>query len=177
MTESLAELVSRVSAFERRSVPEESRFGHPRALSEKVDPGSGRLREFFGSTVIAALSQRDCPWIGALRDDLHRRMGHALAEPLHLSTMHPTICDLRSSVDVAEVSGAVFQTLDAVEGLVAQAKGTGAIRWKAHAVFNLMNTSVALGLVPATEEDHERMVRLRRLFESFTGDAPYTPPM
>ena len=69
----------------------------------------------------------------------------------------------------------VFQTLDAVEGLVAQAKGTGAIRWKAHAVFNLMNTSVALGLVPATEEDHERMVRLRRLFESFTGDAPYTP--
>ncbi|BDA65377.1 hypothetical protein [Actinomyces capricornis] len=93
-SESLEAMVERVCGFQRDSVPDESTFGYPPGLAQKVDPATGSFTGFFGSTVIAWVPPQDAAWMGGLCTDLHGAMGGALAEPLRRETLHLTICDL-----------------------------------------------------------------------------------
>lgn len=175
LPESLEAMVERVCGFQRDSVPDESPFGYPPGLAQKVDPATGSFKGFFGSTVIARVSPQDAAWMGRICADLYEAMGGALAERLCRETLHLTICDLWSSPVAEQVSGRALEAIPPVSAVVSRARGGQDMAFTVNAVFNLMNTSVCLGLVPASRDDHEAVMSIRRSLADLVPVPAFTP--
>lgn len=135
-------------------------------LGEKVDL-DGKLLPFPGNTVVFLLDEDTKAALGQVQENLHRRCGHMLAEPLEPSTFHMTLHDLANG-----------QLLSQRENMAAQAKIAldeirGAklppIPMKATWTFNMVSTSIVLGLAPQGED---AWARLDSLYERFQQIRP-----
>ncbi|WP_281861326.1 hypothetical protein [Salana multivorans] len=174
-TESLAEMTARVAAFQVDSVPREPALGLPETLRDKVAPGTGELRPFFGSTVAYFLEDDDERLLADVAAELRAVHGPGLAAPLPADSLHVTLHDLHASADLAEVASRIFLDGPRAATRLATACGLGPVRMRATTVFNLLNISVVVGLVPATPDDHARLVAGRALFDDLVRAPSFTP--
>lgn len=175
MAETLPDMLERISAFQHDSVPDEITFGLAPAVLAKVMEQSGKYLPFYGNSVIYYLDDDALALCDQALDFLDQRLGGWLSQRLQPDSMHITLTDLRASADLTQVAAQVFLDDPIFSNLLRSIPRSAAIELRITAVFNLMNTSIAVGVAPATAADYERLMAARRLFELPASEMPYTP--
>jgi len=173
--ETLAQMTARVSTFAFDSVPYEPSFGLPKSLNSKVIPSSGELAPFYGNTIVYELDAEVIAELDEITDSLYEEFAASLCTRISPDTYHLTLHDLHSSPQLPKVAANVFTDTPRALQLVDRARIVGPIAMRCTCVFNLVNTSIVVGLLPITDEDCERLAQARALFDEITPAGLFTP--
>lgn len=173
--ETYESLNQRIASFQVESVPHETVFRLSPALADKITPYSGEYKPFFGDTVAYFLGQEGRDMIATVMNVLYERFGASLSVPLPLEISHVTLHDLRAGNSIEPIWREMELTAKRLKQLVREARRLGAIRTVGTAVFNLMNTSIAIGLTPENRGEHQKLLHARTLFDEIVPSALYTP--
>ncbi|RTE49203.1 hypothetical protein [Actinobaculum sp. 352] len=173
--ENLHEFTERINSFQTDSVPDEPTFGLPPSLAEKIAPQTGMLQPFHGDTVAYFLDDDAQKLIGSLAKDLHTHFGESLSVPLPVEMAHVTLHDLHASPNRELVWPSMQSGLAIATELVARARAIGPIRTRCTAVFNLVNTSVVVGITADDEAEHRKLLQARALFDEIVPSERFTP--
>lgn len=196
--ESYADFLSRISSFQKADFSfGVERFFPSDSAKSKVDETSA-FRDFFGDTVVFNLNDEQKHFIKEhFIAPLYIAAPECLAEQLNERTLHMTLHDLNASNNCdASFLQKMFETEILLSEVVRQANiQPQTITMTTTFVFNMVNTSLVLGLLPKTDRDHHNLMYLYSLVESvhslpypltphitlayfnhseFTGDSLYT---
>lgn len=143
----------------------------PPGLKDKV-ADDGRLRPFFGDTVVVPLSDDEMGSLERLQTRLRERLDDLLAEPLDAETFHVTLHDLvagTSSETVRPVvqahRTAVAERLRVIRETLEKHPEQARVKLVATAVYPSVNTSIVVGLAPASDPDFRILINLYNVFE------------
>ena len=139
------------------SMPQWGDFTTNPNLRKKVDD-EGKLLPFLGNTVVFLLDDDTKEKLRQLQEELYRAAPDMLAKPLQMSTFHMTLHDLANGAPgqpglddyMRYAQKKVYQILPGW-------KDTAPLRMKTTWLFNMVNTSIVLGLKPADEESWHRL--------------------
>ena len=148
-----------------RSLPETGDFTTNPGLEKKVSP-DGALLPFRGNTAVFLLDSRTRRALSALRDKLYAAAPDMLAHPLSADTFHMTLHDLANGVPGEP-------TLDAEMARTAALARPLLDRWRKGSpmvmegtwVFNMVSTSLVLGLKPLDSDCEDRLDTMYQALE------------
>lgn len=158
------------------SLPEDSLETRP-GLRAKVSEG-GSLLPFAGNTTVFLLEYAARAAIMPLQQRLYEAAGHMLAEPLPPDTFHMTLHDLANGTPSPETHHWMARTATAARVILEELKSEDnrPLYMKATWTFNMVNTSIVLGLAPADEETEKRLCHMyARLNAVVPLDYPLCP--
>lgn len=161
--ESYDAFLNRIFSFEKQDFS----FGVERvepsaSVKDKVNEDR-TFRYFIGDTVVFDLEDSQKSFIqNHYVEPLYRVAEDCLAEKFNERTLHMTLHDLNSS---AQNDSRVMQRMFETEVALAQRLHEANIRAErinmvTTCVFNMVNTSLVLGLKPKTKEDYEKLMKL-----------------
>ena len=134
-----------------RSLPMQSDFRTNTNLRKKVNE-QGNFLPFYGNTVVFDLDEATKTALLSLQEELYRKAGWMLAQKLDSETFHMTLHDL---VNAPELTDALRYRMQEAEvkakPILESWKEQQPLRMKATWLFNMVNTSIVLGLAPADE--------------------------
>lgn len=150
--ETLKEYKDRVYSFMKNEISEEKEFHTHAGLSGKVSE-DGLFRTFAGDTVVFLLDDNIKSVMKEYQNIFYEQCPEILAERIDPSTFHITLHDLCSGWPSEELWHQSQQNLTAVMPVLSgfQRKYASLLHVRPVAVFNMMNTSIVLGLEPADE--------------------------
>lgn len=135
-------------------------------LRKKVDDG-GNLLPFVGNTVVFLLDDDTKEALWKLQESLYRAAPDMLAHPLQMSTFHMTLHDLANGQpDQQGLREHMEDTRAQATRLLSQWKNAPPLQMKATWLFNMVNTSIVLGLAPADESSWHRLDEMYMALES-----------
>ena len=165
------DFLMRVSAFEVAEIDLGKSYFRGRAsLGDKID-GENRLKPFYGDTVVFDLDEAVKNRISHIVDKLYSAAGDCLAERLSGSTLHMTLHDLSNGGNLDLLRGKMAENEEKIRRVSLPSR---TIRMKSTFVFNMVNTSLVLGLVPADEGEYKKLMEL---YEVFDGILPSKYPL
>jgi 2'-5' RNA ligase len=176
MDETLEQMVLRTRRFQNDSVPHEQTLSIAPGVREKVEAESGRFLPFFGSTIIYFLDTECRRQLQEVITQLHAVHRENLSTPLPSDSLHVTLHDLRSSQNLGEITNDMNQEHLGALHLVAEAKKVGSIEMSITTVFNLVNTSIVVGLLPTTQADCEKLLNARGIFDALVPSTYFYTP-
>ena len=136
------------------------------SLSNKVDP-DGSFRPFFGSTVVFSLDARTKFALAGLQRGLYCEVGQMLAQPLTADTFHMTLHDLvNGSVHSEALARDMERVKDQVLPLLQIWQNEPPLQMRATRTFNLVHTSVVLGLEPSDADSWRQLDRMYQELEA-----------
>ena len=149
------------------------------SLSNKVDP-DGSFRPFFGSTVVFSLDARTKFALAGLQRGLYCEVGQMLAQPLTADTFHMTLHDLvNGSVHSEALARDMERVKDQVLPLLQIWQNEPPLQMRATRTFNLVHTSVVLGLEPSDADSWRQLDRMYQELEAVVplgyGLTPHIP--
>ncbi len=136
--------------------------GRP-SLLDKIDENN-RLKDFFGDTVVFELDEETKAVIGKIVDEIYEAAPECFAERLKNDTLHMTLHDLSNSPSYEAVKGEMAKNQARIEG-ISKNFGSHIIRMRSSFIFNMVNTSLVMGLVPVDEAEHEKLMALYGLVD------------
>lgn len=149
-----------------RSLPEWGDFSTNPNLRKKVDEAGGFL-PFYGNTAVFDLSDETKARLRELQEELYRAAGWMLSKKLVPATFHMTLHDL---VNGPERSGALCRGMMEAEEkarpILARWRGQPPLRMRTTWLFNMVNTSIVLGLAPADGDSWRRLDEMYTALES-----------
>lgn len=138
------------------SLPRED-FATSPGLRRKVGP-EGELLPFYGCTAVFQLPEAARRALSGLQARLYSAAGRLLAQPLEPGTFHMTLHDL---VSHPELTGELLRRMEEARALTQPLLDSWRcgppLRMRATCLFNMVNTSVVLGLAPADGESWRRL--------------------
>ena len=139
------------------SMPQWSDFTTNPNLHKKVDD-EGNLLPFVGNTVVFLLDDDTKEQLRQLQEELYRAAPDMLAKPLQMSTFHMTLHDLANGTpDQPGLSDYMNYTQKRASQILPNWKADDPLRMKTTWLFNMVNTSIVLGLAPADEDSWHRL--------------------
>lgn len=148
-----------------RSLPEWGDFSTNPNLPKKVDE-AGNLLDFVGNTVVFLLDEKTKDALAELQESLYYWGSEMLAQPLERSTFHMTLHDLANGKPGQEgLEAWMAHTREGAQALISQWKNQPPLRMKATWLFNMVSTSIVLGLAPADGDSWERLDRMYTALE------------
>lgn len=138
-------------------------------LLAKVSP-QGQLLPFSGNTVVFLLRQETKQRLQQIQTRLHQQCGEILAQPLAPDTFHMTLHDLANGDLLSRQEEMAAQARKCLDEL--RAADLPAIPMQATWTFNMVNTSIVLGLEPAVEEAWQQLSGLYLHFQQ-VRNLPY----
>ncbi|MGN0298812.1 MAG: hypothetical protein ACI4C1_06505 [Lachnospiraceae bacterium] len=173
MTETLKQFKNRVYGFEYNSIylDEAGCFQTKDSLSNKID-AEGKMCPYIGNTMVFILNKnheqieylrKRITW---MQDILYAMCHKMLGERLQNHTLHMTLHDLKNGLP-DQISEIELKSVGkaANEILMDLKKVSWKINLQTTCVFNMVNTSVVLGLEPRTDEDCRLLMELYEKFE------------
>lgn len=153
-------MINSLKTYIRRSIPAAGCFVTGKHLQQKVR-NDGTLLPYYGNTVVYRLDRDSRAQLRLLQDSLYACAPELLAQPLDADTFHMTVHDLvngpmRTVALQIRIAGAEEQAFSVLKE-VCPAK---ALRMKTTWMFNMVNTSIVLGLEPADSESYEALDRM-----------------
>ena len=140
-----------------RSLPEWGDFVTNPNLRKKVDE-VGALLPYAGNTVVFLLDEGTKEKLGQLRDSLYQAAGDMLARPLQSATFHMTLHDLANGMpDQPGLYEHMSRTQQQAARLLPGWKSAAPLHMKTTWLFNMVNTSIVLGLEPADGASWQRL--------------------
>lgn len=153
-------MINLLSDYIWRSIPEEDTFTTSPGLVKKVD-AAGRLLKYKGNTVVFVLDEVTKATLLELQNELYEAAAEVLAERLGAETFHMTLHDLvNGSEGEAGLEGWMQRIQPPVKALVQQWQNQEPLHMRATWMFNMVNTSIVLGLAPADEDSSRRLNEL-----------------
>ena len=147
-----------------RSLPDGSFSTNPN-LSKKVAP-DGTILPYYGNTMVFLLPDNVKHELKRLRDGLYAAAPGMLAAPLREETFHMTLHDLANSPDRAEAEALMPEAEARAREIGAGFGDFAPIAMRGTWTFNMVNTSVVLGLAPVSAEGRERLAGMYRALEA-----------
>ena len=149
-----------------RSLPEWGDFSTNLNLIKKVS-STGALLPFYGNTVVFNLSDETKKTLQHLQKELYRNAGWMLSQKLDPSTFHMTLHDLMSGPELTDdLKCRMLEAEVKAKSIMETWKGQTPLRMKATWLFNMVNTSIVLGLAPVDEESWRRLDEMYAALES-----------
>lgn len=149
-----------------RSLPEWGAFSTNPNLTKKVNH-AGEFLPFHGNTVVFDLSGDTKLALQGLQEELYQSAGWMLAQKLDPSTFHMTLHDLVNGPELTEeLKAAMAEAEEKAKHILNQWKGQPPLHMKATWLFNMVNTSIVLGLIPADEDSWRRLEEMYLTLES-----------
>lgn len=144
-----------------RSLPDREDFSTNPNLRKKVSEG-GDFLPFYGNTLVFDLSDETKEQLQLLQASLYRSAGWMLSRQLDPSTFHMTLHDLVNGPErTPALQHRMTEAETAAKQLMPYWQNQPPLRMKTTWLFNMVNTSIVLGLEPADEDS------LRRLDEMY----------
>lgn len=139
-------------------------------LRAKADE-TGHLLPFEGNTAVFLLDDRVKEELAGLQNRLYLAAGEMLSEPLSPDTFHMTLHDLANGTPGPDTRRWMAETEPAARAVLAQLRQADAapLEMRATWMFNMVNTSIVLGLAPTGEDSEDR---LSRMYEALNGVVP-----
>lgn len=175
--ETYQDFMNRISAFE---LPELSlgngTFIISQSTTKKLNDDNS-FRSFYGDTVIFDLSEQEKITVNNIVEQLYNEVPECFSERLTKDTLHMTLHDLSNSPELADVSLKMqenekkLQEILSAEPVVPQK-----IKMQSMAVFNMVNTTLVIGLYPADEQEYKKLMQLYQLADRIVKlPYPFTP--
>ena len=140
-----------------RSLPQWGDFTTNPNLRKKVGEG-GNLLPFLGNTVVFLLDDDTKERLRQLQESLYQAAPDMLAQPLQMSTFHMTLHDLANGTpEQPGLQDYMRYTQERVSQILPGWKDAPPLRMKTTWLFNMVNTSIVLGLKPTDEESWWRL--------------------
>lgn len=150
-------MLNLLCGYIENSLPEDRLETRP-SLRAKVDE-TGKLLPFSGNTTVFLLDDGTKAAIEPLQRRLYEAAGHLLAEPLAPDTFHMTLHDLANGIPSADTDRWVAETEPGARAVLDELKAEDPrpLYMKTTWIFNMVNTSIVLGLAPADPETEARL--------------------
>lgn len=174
--ENYDEFLNRINSFEKTKIDfGRTYFTGNRSIAHKVDRDN-TFKNFYGDTVVFDLDKATKAVISLLVDSLYEATPQCFCERLVSDTFHMTLHDLSNSDVLQNISDEMFYN----ELKIIKAKnqieklGNHRIRMKSNAIFNMVNTSLVLGLYPI---DGNNYIKLMELYSIINDIKPLNYPL
>lgn len=149
-----------------RSMPQWGDFTTNPNLRKKVDD-EGNLLPFLGNTVVFLLDDDTKEKLRQLQDSLYQAAPEMLAQPLQMSTFHMTLHDLANGTPGQPgLQDHMNYTRERVLQILPGWKDAPPLRMQATWLFNMVSTSIVLGLKPADGESWHRLDEMYTALEA-----------
>ncbi|MDE7132485.1 MAG: hypothetical protein K2O65_11890 [Lachnospiraceae bacterium] len=176
--ETYQEFLDRINSFEKKEINFGNKYfkGNP-SISQKVDKDN-TYRRFYGDTIVFALDNIVKEKLARYVEVLYRAAPTCFCERLVLNTFHMTLHDLSNAPVLRDVAEELFENelkvIEKMRKIQNQEKAT--IRMKSKYIFNMVDTSLVLGLYPVGEEEYRKLMELYFMFEDVKKlPYPFTP--
>ena len=176
--ETYKQFLDRINSFEKAPVDFGSVYftGSP-SIANKVN-ADNTYKDFYGDTVVFDLDEVTKTKLTEYADFLHKAAPQCFCDRLVPNTFHVTLHDLSNSPTLQSVAEELFfNELKITEKLCEIKKlSNKKITLKSNAVFNMVNTSLVLGLYPVDEDNYNRLMELYYVIDSVKRlSYPLTP--
>lgn len=158
-------MLNTLDDYIRRGLPESGSLRTNPNLGMKVD-SNGRFLPFYGNTAVFLLPDEVKKQLAALRDGLYSTAPELFAEPLEEKTFHMTLHDLINGPDEAAITAAASVAEAKARDIIAGFGKFEPIAMRATWTFNMVNTSIVLGLAPADDYGWRRLPELYSALEA-----------
>ena len=139
-----------------RSVPDEDFQTNPN-LENKVDR-EGNILPYKGNTVVFLLDEDTKQALRNIQEELYQAVPHMLAEMLGEDTFHMTLHSLADGNPEEEwLENWMAETAWKAGEILASWQDDRPLRMKTTWTFNMVHTSIVLGLMPADEDSWSRL--------------------
>ncbi|MBQ2800770.1 MAG: hypothetical protein IJF03_05205 [Lachnospiraceae bacterium] len=173
--ESYQSFLDRINSFEKSEVDfgDEYFKGNP-SIAQKVDKNN-KFQTFYGDTIVFNLDEVTKKTLSELVESLYSIVPECFCERLVSNTFHMTLHDLSNSPVLQKIATEVFENeLNVIEK--AKQIHEKKIKMRSKYIFNMVNTSLVLGLYPVNEEEYTKLMELYELFNDVKQlDYPLTP--
>ena len=173
--ENYQEFLNRINSFEKKEIF----FGHDYfhgnpSIAQKVSWGN-QFQAFYGDTMVFNLEDNVKEKLAEIVEQLYAQAPECFCEKLISSTFHMTLHDLSNSPILQNVAEELFwNELKVIE--IKKKIKLQKIKMKSNYIFNMVGTSLVLGLYPASEEDYNKLMELYELFNEVKPlNYPLTP--
>lgn len=160
--ETFKEFSDRINSFEKKEMClGDKDFTVSPSVTHKVNTDN-TFKSFYGDTVVFALDDAAKTELSEYVDLLYREAPLCFCERLIPHTFHVTLHDLSNSSSLHDIAEDVFTNelkIMQVKNELQKRKSTK-INFKSTYIFNMVNTSLVLGLCPATESDYRAIMEL-----------------
>ena len=176
--ETYKQFLDRISLFEKKEASlADGYFKVNPSLAKKVRKDN-TFSEFYGDTVVFALDDGDKSKLKEYVDTLYRAVPQCFCERLGSNTFHVTLHDLSNSSELSDVAEEMLineqKIVEAKRNI--QERGKVDVRLKSKYIFNMVDTSLVLGLYPATERDYAELMELYSVIDGVKKlSYPFSP--
>lgn len=176
--ETYQEFLNRINSFEKREINYGNKLfkGNP-SISQKVGKDNV-FRNFYGDTIVFALDESVKEKLAEYVELLYQSAPECFCERLVPHTFHVTLHDLSNAPVLQDVAEELFENeLKVIEKMEKiQKQENEIIKMKSKYIFNMVDTSLVLGLYPVDEGEYRRLMDLYFLFDTVKKlSYPYTP--
>ena len=174
--ETYAEFLARINSFEKSEIyyGDDYFHGNP-SIAQKVD-WENHFKPFYGDTVVFNLDDSTKAVLANYVEQLYQVAPECFCDKLISGTFHMTLHDLSNSPNLYDVAAEVFRNELKVVEKLSQTKKHKTIKMKSKYIFNMVGTSLVMGLYPVNEEEYHKLMELYYLFDDVkTLGYPLTP--
>ncbi|MDE7446579.1 MAG: 2'-5' RNA ligase family protein [Lachnospiraceae bacterium] len=176
--ETYQEFLDRINSFEKRELNYGNKLfkGNP-SISQKVGKDNV-FRNFYGDTIVFALDDIVKEKLAGYVELLYQSAPECFCERLVPHTFHVTLHDLSNAPVLRDVAEELFENeLKVIEKMgEIQKQEKEIIKMKSKYIFNMVDTSLVLGLYPVNEGEYRRLMDLYSLFDTVKKlSYPFTP--
>ncbi|MBP3854777.1 MAG: hypothetical protein IK990_04060 [Ruminiclostridium sp.] len=174
--EKYSELIDRISAFEKKELfLGNGDFTVNPSVAAKVGEDN-RFGSFYGDTIVFRLDKRDIRDIGMFINELYAQNGRCFCERFPDDTLHMTLHDLSNSPHYDDIADKMTENERRLWTITRDAIIPAPVKMRCKAIFNMVNTSLVLGLYPDSEEDHRQLMLLYEAVDTICPlPYPFTP--
>ena len=176
--ETYEKFLDRINAFEKREISFGNQyFKRNPSISQKVDK-SNKFKNFYGDTIVFTLEDAVKEKLSGYVDLLYQSAPECFCERLVSNTFHVTLHDLSNSPVLRNVAEELFENelrvIEKKREIQQQEKTT--LKMRSRYIFNMVDTSLVLGLYPADESVYCRLMKLYSIFDDVKSlNYPFTP--
>ena len=159
-------MINLLSDYIWQSLPQYAPFETNPNLRKKITD-DGKMRSYQGNTTVFLLDHGTKEALQGLRDELYTAAGHMLAEKLQTDTFHMTLHDLINGFGTEEnfhlrMTEAEWKARE----ILFRLRHEQPLRMHTTRMFNMVNTSIVLGLAPADSETWNRLDAMYQALET-----------
>lgn len=162
-------MINTLDDYITRSMPVGCDFTTNPNLTKKVDY-FGKILPYKGNTSVFLLDDETKSKLNALQASLYRAAPDMLADMLRTDSFHMTLHDLVNGMPGQPgLEDRMAEAEELARPLIARWRNDGPLSMKATQLFNMVNTSIVLGLAPADDESRRRLSDMHARLESVTA--------
>ena len=162
--ETYNEFLDRINSFEKAKINFGNECFRGTSIPQKVN-NDNSFRAFYGDTVVFELDEVFKKPLAEYLDMLYRTVPQCFCEKISPKTFHVTLHDLSNSIDLQSIEQELIENERKIIEKREKLKKykNEIIKMKSIAVFNMVNTSLVLGLYPSSEKDFNKIMALHSI--------------